>query len=1639
MISIKVYSGFFLVSLRKTWKILFKFYSNLLYEEDFQVKKAFIQTILLFALSAIFSFSNIASPKKPININSGSKLKFSGLSRQILFEENKGQTSENIKFLSRGRGFNLFLTQSEVVFQLPNTSCGLPNAKIENRILKPCKTLSLTMKMFGANANALIRGIDQAETLSNYYIGSDQRNWFENINNYRAIRYEQIYEGIDIVFRGIDQKLEYDFHVAPGFAPNIIQVEFEGAKRVEIDSKGSLVFKFKGTQLIHQKPFAYQIVDGRKVAIKVRYVRVGKTRIGFKVGTYDQSKELIIDPIIYSTYLGGSQQDLGKDIAVDSSGNIYLASFVNSTNFLDPELPGNGIDMRDTVVTKLNSSGTQVIYNTFLNGSNFDEPYAIDVDSFGNAYVGGITDSPDFPLLNARQTTSSTANGGSDGFITKLSSSGTLVYSTYHGSVTDNNDFVEDLNVDSVGNTYVVGKTRGSDFPVLNAYQPALNGVSDAFLSKLSPSGTLLYSTYFGGNFEEDAGDVDVDNQGNAFITGVALSTIPLKNPCYSGSGNGFVAKFDTNVIGGASLIYSSKLTNNGWAIAVDSGGNARVISITGVGSSGQSKGLKLSPTGNCLSWAFPDTLGTIDDIVVDAEGNSYYVVKLETTSNTFAKGISITKSLPDGTVADSAILNGTQREIPTGVAYNGGFVYVTGYTSSLDFPTTPDALQLESRYSVMGGSSVQGFLAKVQFSSFSQEREPLIFIPGVSGSLLDAIESDNSRTNLWLGLLQNHDRLTLDPNQTQANIIATDTIRSILIPVPIPFTNPRQYYFYPKNVYIQLLNKLINEEHYVEYQVNGQPSRRTFNGCDVSGQMANRPNLFVFAYDWRKSNIENAQALKEYVGCVRRFYPDSKVNILAHSMGGLLARRYIISNPNDHNVNKMVTIGSPWLGAPKAIEVLETGNFGLSPIVFDSTIKRLGEFFKGMHELLPSRTYFDAATRSDFHLANYGNPFKEDGWDVNGNVNAFESYDYDQTTRLLNQQLPRSNPGNNSQLFHDAIGQDNWLGDISGVKYFHTYGQQSYLNTTVQVVAKYRIKCHQAGCQRENYYDVVRGRGDGTVPTISAERSFGPYYNLLPRNDKPFFSSNRTQDAYVEHTNLTQNPSVQQEVVNFLNSNTQPLSILGNQFLKDDSANSTESLLEPGAESVEPPLREGYYVNVSGVNYIEIRDDLGNVNSPLDGGYTLPVPSVNYDLTSEKSTAITTPTEGSYTLTFRSSNEPIFLETIKGMGNLNPTEAVRYLDLNLPANVNAQFQVSSTGITDLHYDSDGDGSFETFVLPTSHTTGNAARDLTPPTIQIGEIVQPSRQLVIDASDTNSGVRKIYYSFDGTNFQEYVSSISLTRSQSGTIHTFADDNSANRSLITTYTFVPIPDPVVIIASPLSGSVFPIGTSVNFAGSFSGDICSSHTAVWTFDNSSQTGTVNEATREIATNYTFTSAGVYLVVLTVNNNCGGTGTANTIDDLMAMVVIYNPDGGFVTGGGWIDSPLGAYTPNPNLTGRASFGFTSKYQRGANVPTGNTEFQFRLADLNFKSTSYDWLVVAGAKAQFKGSGIINNSGIYGFMLTAIDGQINGGGGMNRFRIKIWNKSTSNIIYDNQLGGGDNENPTTVIGGGSIIIHRW
>ena len=229
----------------------------------------------------------------------------------------------------------------------------------------------------------------------------------------------------------------------------------------------------------------------------------------------------------------------------------------------------------------------------------------------------------------------------------------------------------------------------------------------------------------------------------------------------------------------------------------------------------------------------------------------------------------------------------------------------------------------------------------------------------------------------------------------------------------------------------------------------------------------------------------------------------------------------------------------------------------------------------------------------------------------------------------------------------------------------------------------------------------------------------------------------------------------------------------------------------------------------------------------------------------------------------------------------------------------------------------------------------------------------------------------------------------------------------------------------------------VGTSINASATFTDPgVADTHDAVWDWGDGETTPQVG-VTSPVAASHTYTEAGVHTVTLTVTDDDGGVGVS-----VFEFVVVYDPDGGFVTGGGWIDSPPGAYTPDddtdPDVTGKANFGFVSKYKKGATVPSGQTEFQFKAGDLNFHSADYQWLVVAGARAQFKGTGTVNGAGKYGFMLTAIDAKLTPSTDADLFRVKIWDKHAGDaVLYDNQAGAGDDADPTTAIGGGSIVIH--
>ena len=423
----------------------------------------------------------------------------------LSFEANQGQTDPRVKFLSRGSGYTLFLTPTEAVLALQKpgrpegTRPGLPakpgskspdgkqpRLGVADAAVRPSSpAMVLRMKLVGGNRAAKIGGADELPGRSNYFIGKDPAKWRTNVSNYGKVQYRNVYPGVDLVYYGNQRQLEHDFVVAPGSDPKVIKLAFEGAKNISLNSTGDLVMGAREGEIQLKHPRVYQEVDGKRQEVAARYMLTGKGRVGFAVAQYDHRQPLVIDPVLsYSTYLGGSSEDVGLGIAVDSSGNAYVTGYTASTDFptVNSLLATFGGGYHDAFVAKLNAAGSTLSYSTYLGGSSDDYGIGIAVDSSGNAYVTGLTSSTAFPTVNSLQAT---FGGGSyDGFVAKLNAAGsTLSYSTYLGGSSD--EYGYGIAVDSSGNAYVTGLTGSTDFPTVNPLQASYGGGLDAFVAKI--------------------------------------------------------------------------------------------------------------------------------------------------------------------------------------------------------------------------------------------------------------------------------------------------------------------------------------------------------------------------------------------------------------------------------------------------------------------------------------------------------------------------------------------------------------------------------------------------------------------------------------------------------------------------------------------------------------------------------------------------------------------------------------------------------------------------------------------------------------------------------------------------------------------------------------------------------------------------------------------------------------------------------------------------------------------------------------------------------------------------------------------------------------------------------------------------
>lgn len=689
----------------------------------------------------------------------------------LSFELNEGQADRRVQFISRGRGYSVFLTGSEEVLALrkpraegADVHAITPTQKADGEKMA---IDSVAMKFVGAQPAPSVEGVDELRGKVNYFVGDDPKLWRTNVPTYGRVRYKDVYPGVDVVFYGNEGKLEYDFAVAPGASTSAIKFQFDGTKEPKIDSKGDLLLRLGASEARLQKPVVYQEWEERQAEGRVAKIRetvegryqVAANVVSFELGKYDRRKPLVIDPVLlYATYLGGNGNDYGEGIAVDGSGNAYVTGYtygvpnpttgflpyVDTFPLLNP-IQSNFFE-ECAFVSEINAAGTALVYSTFLcdaNGSNYTPASygrGIAVDTQGNAYVVGDTYSdgtPHFPTVNALQAT---APKGSNAFVAKIAAGGaSLVYSTYLGG---GNEYGDGIAVDSEGNAYVTGSAGSTSFPTFHPLQASLRGAGpNAFISKINPTGSaFVYSTYLGGstnvpNPAGAAGDkgkaIAVDAAGDAYVTGItASSDFPTQNAMQSSNGGDYDAFVTEINPTGSALVYSTYLGGSGGdqglGIALDSKGDAFVTGTT-------------TTTNERTPNALPCTLvdGGQDAFVaeVTAGGSSLgywsyltcnpgpnigYGIVLDPAGDVYVAGTFGAGTQGSASFLAEFVITATNTQITysTGLGSNvsqataitmdnGGNVYVTGSVSGTGFASF-DALQ-----TTPGGGN-DAFLAKV-------------------------------------------------------------------------------------------------------------------------------------------------------------------------------------------------------------------------------------------------------------------------------------------------------------------------------------------------------------------------------------------------------------------------------------------------------------------------------------------------------------------------------------------------------------------------------------------------------------------------------------------------------------------------------------------------------------------------------------------------------------------------------------------------------------------------------------------------------------------------------------------------------------------------------------------------------------
>jgi len=635
--------------------------------------------------------------------------------RPLAFEPNQGQTDPRAAYVSHGSGYGLFLTPNEAVLSLGAGSTA------------SAQMSAVHMQFEGASGAAKIAATDPLPGKANYFRGNDSSRWVRNVPTFARVNYLGVYPGVDLVFYGKQGQLEYDFTVRSGADPREIRLNLSGVDNITLAQDGSLSLKTAGREVRWNKPTIYQEVNGRRIPVTGGFQLLAQNRVGFTVGRYDHTRDLVIDPILaYATFFGGAGDEMNPQVAVDANANIYLAGTTSSAT-LFPSEPCGGTGQpvcattlsgaTDVFVSKLDSVGTSVIYTTYLNGLSIPAPTGLTpygnatgadssaglaVDSQGNAYVTGTTTSSDFPVTpNAFQSAPVTAQAHV--FLTKLDSTGAvLLYSSYLSG--SNTDSALAVAADNTGDAYILGSTQSvtdGDFPTSSSFQQHANGATNLyFVSKFDttqtvPSQTLKFFSYLGGGTSSTdpatpadgvvcaqlpCGGIVLDTTGNAYVAlGTTFTNLSVANAYQSslhgtGTSDAYLAKIAAN---GSAILYATYLGGGGNdvanAVAIDSSGNAYL-------------------TGSTTSADFPT-------------GSAHTAFTLSGAPDAFVAKLNNPATGPL-TLTFTSYLGGSGTETGFGIVTDSNqSAYVVGSTDSANFPTIPTG--------TLAANGTDGFVAK--------------------------------------------------------------------------------------------------------------------------------------------------------------------------------------------------------------------------------------------------------------------------------------------------------------------------------------------------------------------------------------------------------------------------------------------------------------------------------------------------------------------------------------------------------------------------------------------------------------------------------------------------------------------------------------------------------------------------------------------------------------------------------------------------------------------------------------------------------------------------------------------------------------------------------------------------------------